>query len=132
MRRFLSGGLKMRKLFAALLLSGAFLLGQGSTPSDSNQHNSKDSKDQKTLQGCVGRFSGDYVLTKQNPGMTYELQATGKIKLRHYLGQRVEVTGTESPTMSTSSDALNKTGSAAPVTLTITSIKTIDKECTSH
>jgi hypothetical protein len=69
---------------------------------------------------------------KQDPGITYQLQATGKIRLKHYLGQRVEATGTESPTMSTSSDAMNKVGSAAPVTLTITSIRTIEKECTSH
>jgi hypothetical protein len=62
--------------------------------------------------------------------MTYQLQATGKIRLRNYLGQRVEATGNESPTMSTSSDAMNKVGSAAPVTLTITSIRTINKECT--
>ncbi len=106
----------MRALLCVLLLSGTLLLAQ-------------DPKGQVTVQGCVGRSSGDYVLTKQNPAMTYELQATGKTKLRHYLGQRVEVIGNESPTLSTSSDAMNKTGSAAPVTLTITSIKTIDKEC---
>ncbi|MGA8620113.1 MAG: hypothetical protein WB660_16515 [Candidatus Sulfotelmatobacter sp.] len=123
----------MRMLFGALLLSGGLLLAQGSTPSsNSSQHKSKDLKDQVTVQGCVGRFNGDYILTKQDPGMTYELQATGKTKLRHYLGQRVEVIGTESPTLSTSSDALTKTGSAASVTLTITSIKTVDKECTSR
>jgi hypothetical protein len=42
----------------------------------------------------------------------------------------VEVIGKESATLSTSSDALNKTGSASAVTLTITSIRTIEKECT--
>jgi hypothetical protein len=62
--------------------------------------------------------------------MTYELQATGKTKLHKYLGQQVEVIGTESPSMSTSSDVLGtRTGSPASVTLTITSIKTIEKEC---
>ncbi|HWO34678.1 MAG TPA: hypothetical protein VNO32_38280 [Candidatus Acidoferrum sp.] len=60
--------------------------------------------------------------------MAYELQGTHKIRLRNYLGQRVEVTGNESATMSSSSNALNKTGSAAPVTLTVTSIRTVDKE----
>jgi hypothetical protein len=114
----------MRELwFAIVLLSGSFLLAQDSTAV-------KHSKGEITVQGCVGRSSGDYVLTKQNPAMTYELQATGKTRLRHYLGQRVEVTGSESTTLSSSSDAMNKTGSAAPVTLTITSIRTIDKECT--
>lgn len=117
----------MRKLWFALLLSGSFLLAQG-TPASHQE--SKASKDEITVQGCVGRSSGDYVLTKQDPAMTYELQATGKTRLRNYLGQRVEVIGKEGPTLSSSSDALNKTGSASSVTLTITSIKTIDKECT--
>ena len=120
----------MRTFLCALLLSGSFLLAQYSTPPSTGQHDATDSKGQVTVQGCVGRSSGDYVLTKQNPAMTYELQGTHKIRLRNYLGQRVEVTGSESPTMSTSSDAMNKTGSAASVTLTLTSIRTIDKECT--
>ena len=120
----------MKTLWVALLLSGGILLAQDNTAANSNQHKSKAPKDEVTVQGCVGRSSGDYVLTKQNPAMTYELQATGKTRLRNYLGQRVEVTGKESPTMSSSSDALNKTGSAAPVTLTINSIRTVDKECT--
>jgi hypothetical protein len=77
----------------------------------------------------VSRSSGDYILMKQEPTMTYELQATNKIKLRNYMGQRVEVTGKESTSMSTSSDSTARMGSAAPVTLTITSIKTLDKDC---
>ena len=120
----------MKKLFfVTLLLSGSFLLAQDTHPADSH-HDSKTAKGEITVQGCVGRSSGDYVLTKQNPAMTYELQATGKTKLRHYMGQQVEVTGHEGPSMSTSSDAMNKTGSASSVTLTITSIRTIDQECT--
>ena len=119
----------MIKLFFALLLSGSFLLAQDSN-SNMSRENSKDSKGQITVEGCVGRSSGDYVLTKQNPGLTYELQATGNIKLRNYLGQRVEVVGTEGPSMSTSSDAMNKTGSAASSTITVGSIRTIDKVCT--
>jgi len=122
----------MRKLWFVLLLSGSFLLAQDSNPTNPCQHNSKASKGQEAVQGCVGRSTGDYILTKQDPGITYELQATGKIKLRQYLGQRVEVTGTESPSLSTSSDTSARTGSPAPVTLTITSIKTIEKECSVH
>ena len=114
----------MRKLWFALLLSGSFLLAQDNLRANEPAQDSKASKDEVTVQGCVGRSSGDYVLTKQNPAMTYELQATGKTRLRNYLGQRVEVTGTEGPTLSTSSDALNKTGSASSVTLTISSIRT--------
>ncbi|HSZ64147.1 MAG TPA: hypothetical protein VK828_20280 [Terriglobales bacterium] len=117
----------MSKLIFALLLCSSFLLGQNSNPI--SQGNSKDAKGQVTVQGCVGRSSGDYVLMKQNPTETLELQATNKIKLRHYLGQRVEVTGTKSPSMSTSSDAMARMGSPSPVTLTISSIKTVDKDC---
>jgi hypothetical protein len=126
------GDISMKNIWVVLLLLSSLLLAQESNPSATSQPKSKDAKGQVTIQGCVGKFSGDYILTKQDPGITYELQATGKTKLRHYLGQRVEVTGTEAPSMSTSSDALTKTGSASPVTITITSIKTISQECTVH
>jgi hypothetical protein len=119
----------MKTLLFALLLSSSFLLAQDSQPP---QHHSKDSRGQVTVQGCVSRSSGDYILMRQDPGVTYELQATGKTKLQHYLGQQVEVTGTESPSMSTSSDSSARSGSPSPVTLTIASIKTIAKECSAH
>jgi hypothetical protein len=115
-----------------VIWAGVLLAQESNPPSGSSQDNSKHAKGQITVQGCVGRSTGDYILTKQDPGMTYELQATGKTKLRHYLGQRVEVTGTESPSLSTSSDTSARMGSPASVTLMITSIKTIDKECTVH
>ncbi len=119
----------MRKIgFAVLLLCACFVLAQDSN-SNMSQPSSKDSKGEVTLRGCVSRSSGDYILMKQDPAVTYELQGSRKIKLRHYLGQRVEVTGSESPTLASSSDAMNKVGSAAPVTLNITSIKTLDKDC---
>ncbi|MGA7631328.1 MAG: hypothetical protein WCB11_11205 [Terriglobales bacterium] len=118
----------MSKLIFALLLSSSFLLAQDNGPV--SQDNSKDARRQVTLQGCVSRSSGDYVLIKQNPGETYELQAANKIKLRHYMGQRVEVTGRKSASMSTSSDSMARLGSPSAVTLTITSIKTLDKDCT--
>jgi hypothetical protein len=120
----------MRTLCFVFLLSASFLLAQDNTSNTDSQHKAKSAKGEMTVQGCVSRASGDYILMKQNPAITYELQATGKIRLRHYLGQRVEVTGKESPSMSTSSDAITKTGAPSPVTLTITSIKTLAKECT--
>lgn len=113
-----------------LMFAGSFLLAQDSGSSAMGQDTAKDSKGEMTVRGCVGRSSGDFILTQQNPAMTYELQATGKTKVGHYLGQRVEVTGKKSPSMSTSSDAIEKMGAPASVTLTIDSIKTISKECT--
>jgi hypothetical protein len=123
-------GISMRKLWFVLLLSGSFVLAQDK-PSNPGQEKSKVSKGQVTVQGCVGTSSGDYTLFKQDPAMTYELEATGKskIKLGQYLGQQVEVSGWESPSLSTSSDYLTRT-SPSSVTLTITSIKTIKKWCT--
>jgi len=118
----------MRKLWFILLLLASFLLAQESNPSNPSQQNSKTSTGQITVKGCVSRSAGDYILMKPDPGMTYQLQATGKIRLSHYLGQQVEVTGKESPSLRTSSNSSARTGSAS-VALTITSIKTIEKEC---
>ncbi len=111
---------------AIIVLSAGLVLAQDNA---NNQAEKKNADGTVTVQGCVSRSSGDYTLVKQNPAMTYELQGSRKIRLRNYLGQRVEVTANESPTLSSSSDALNKTGSAAPVTLNVISIKTIDKDC---
>lgn len=118
----------MKSVIFALLLAATFAVAQDSNSTPA-QDNSKHDKNFVTVRGCVSRSSGDYVLMKEEPGNTYELQASRKIRLRDYLGQRVEVTGPQAETLSSSSDAMNKTGSAAPLTITVKSIKTIDKEC---
>ena len=122
----------MGQVWLAVLLSASFLLAQDSNPNAASQQNSKGSKDELTIQGCVSRRTGDYILVKQNPASTYILQATGKIKLGPYLGQRVEITGTASPSLSTSSDALSRLGSPSPVTIRISSIKTVAKQCPAY
>jgi hypothetical protein len=122
----------MRILWCALLLSSGLVLAQDNNPGNANHQNSKDSKGQVTVQGCVARASGDYILTRTDPAVSYQLHATGKTKLQNYLGQQVEVTGKEVPTLSTSSDAITRSGSATSVTLNITSIKTISKECSTR
>ncbi len=115
----------MKTLCVMLLLSCAFVLAQNNDATNSNT--AKNSKGDITVTGCVSRANGDYTLMKQD--LTYQLQSSSKLRLKNYLGQRVEITGYTSPTMSTSSDAMNKVGSASPVTLNIRSIKTIDKDC---
>jgi hypothetical protein len=114
-------------LFATLLFSGSLLLAQNAP--DNSQQPATGSNGATTITGCVSRSNGDYVLMKQNPPVTYELQSTHKIRLKNYLGQRVEVTGTKSPTLSSSSDTSGREGSAAPLTITVTSIKALDKDC---
>jgi len=119
----------MKTLLCAMLLSGSFLFAQQSSPPSTSQQNSRNSKEEVTVQGCVTRSNGDYILMKQDPAVSYELQASGNTELHKYLGQRVEVTGRESQTLSSSSDAMTRMGSASPVTITVTSIKSIGKEC---
>lgn len=117
-------------MLLVLVISASALLAQDNNPpSDGSHDNSEHVKGQTTVQGCVGRSNGDYILVEQDPAVTYELQSSGKTKLDHYLGQQVEVTGRKSPSLSTSSDFL--TGRVpSPETITVTSIKTITKECT--
>lgn len=115
----------MKPLLVVLLLSASLALAQDSKPTDNSKHD----KGGVTVRGCVSRSNGDYVLMKEEPGTSYELQGTGKVKLRHYLGQHVEVTGDEGPSLTTSSDAMAKEGSASSVTITVRSIKVLDKQC---
>lgn len=119
-------------LFITLLLSGGLLFGQNSTATNNDQRtaqNVPDSHGKVTVTGCVSMFSGDYTLIKDNPSITYELQANGNIRLHDYLGQRVQVTGRQQESLSTSSDAMDREGSPSPLTIKISSIKTLDKDC---
>lgn len=122
----------MKTLLFAMLVSASFAIAQNDQSATASSGNETNNKGQVTVQGCLSRSNGDYTLIKQNPGNMYELQASGKIKLRHYVGQRVEVVGEESPSMSTSSDTAMRAGSASPVTITVTSIRMIAKECSAH
>jgi hypothetical protein len=80
----------------------------------------------------VTKSSTDYVLDQPDQGNSYELQGTGKIKLRSYLGQEVEVTGEKSPSLSTSSDVLTRAGSPSPITITVRSIKSLAERCSAY
>jgi len=87
---------------------------------------------QVTVQGCVDRSCGDYILMQQDPGMTYELRGTKGVKLGDYFGQQVEVTGIKHTALSTSSDAIAFGGSPSPVSIRVTSIKTLSQQCVAH
>jgi hypothetical protein len=102
-----------------LLFVGSLLMAQANPKGQQQQH-------QATVQGCVSRLSGDYVLTQIDPGNTYVLHSSNHIRLAKYLGQQVEVTGTKSPTLNDSADSAR---SAPPVTITVNSISTVSKEC---
>lgn len=118
-------------LFITLLLSGGLLFGQNSTAANNDQRTAQNtgSHGKVTVTGCISMFSGDYTLIKDNPAITYELQANGKARLHDYLGHRVQVTGWQQESLSTSSDAMDRSGSPSPLTIKVSSIKTLDKDC---
>jgi hypothetical protein len=114
-------------LWIALLLTASLASAQATQ----NQPSSK--KGPVTVRGCVTIDNGDYVLTQVDPANTYQLEKGERIKLRSYLGQRVQITGKKSETIPSSEDALNGTaGSASPITITIKSIKTLSTKCDSR
>jgi hypothetical protein len=122
----------MRSLLLVLLFSSGILQAQTNNSGAADQQKPTDSKSQVTLEGCVDRSRGDYILVEFPPGMTYELHATGKIKLRHYMGQQVQVTGTTSTSLITSSDTIAFGVSPAPVAIGVSSIKTLAPQCTAR
>jgi hypothetical protein len=127
----------MAKTTILIALYGTILLTAETTSQDhrsgASQHDSKKAKDEVTLRGCVSRFSTDYILIQPDEGNSYELQGSRKLRLGPYLGQEVEVTGVEFPSMSNSSDAgFGRTGSPSPVTIAVHSIKTLAKRCSAY
>jgi cellobiose phosphorylase len=121
----------MRKTIVvlAMLYMGVCAAAQANTSGTSQDHPKK-AKDQITVRGCVSKLNTDYILTQAEQGNSYQLQGSRKLRLAPYLGKQVEVTGTQAPSMSTSSDYLARSGSASPVTITVTSVKTIANRCT--
>jgi hypothetical protein len=101
----------------------------GSLLAQTNQDQSQQDKTGKvTMQGCVSRSSGDFILMQTNPGNSFVLDAPRKIKLDQFLGQQVEVTGTERSTMSTSNNFPPRRAGSS-VTIVLDSIKTVSKRC---
>ena len=88
-----------------------------------NQRPPKSQEGQLTAH-CVSRSSGYYILMQS--GNSYVLETNRKIDVGHYLGQQVEVTGSERATLSTSSSRRG----APPLTIMVDSINTISKRCT--
>jgi len=144
--------MKKAMLFAASLLSAAFMAGslpaqtnaqpqQAQTSQDQSQQPAEDTAGQDqsqqpkkdktkmvTVQGCVSRESGDFVLIQTDPGNSFVLDASRKMKLDPFLGQQVEVTGVERPTMSTSNNFTRRRAGSS-LTIVLDTIKTVSKQC---
>ena len=114
-------------LFAASLLM-AQSIGQSANV---NKAHSEKSRGDITIRGCLSMsVVGGYLLRQADSRDTYNLEkGSREISLGPHVGEQVEVTGWESNALSTSSDALNRTGSAASVTLMVISIRTTARRC---
>jgi hypothetical protein len=121
---------RVRVMLVMLGMSVAATAQTDANPQSASQQGSKKTKNQVTVRGCLGRSNTDYILTQPEQGNSYELERSRKLRLAPYLGQEVEVTGSEYPSMSTSSDFLARAGSASPVTIRVIAIKTVNKKCT--
>ena len=114
-----------RTIVLAVLFCSGWISAQSNQ--DQTQQPPKQKPGRVSVQGCVSRSSGDFTLMQSDPGNTYVIRPSGKLKLDSYLGQQVEVTGYETPTTSTSSNYNRRPASA--VTIIVESIKTISKQC---
>ncbi len=114
----------------AVLFAISSLMAQGG-PSQSSGGKKRDSKKPDiTVQGCLGNQKGDYVLVQTDPGNTYELEARHQLKLGAHLGEQVEVTGWERPTLATSSDTFVPNRGVSSVTIEVESLRMLAKRCT--
>jgi hypothetical protein len=121
--------------FLVVLFAVSSLMAQSGPDrsSGANKPRSKNSEGEITVQGCLERATGDYVLMQTDPGNTYELeQGSRKIKLDPHVGEQVVVTGWKSPSLSTSSDSLNRFGAPSSLTIMVTRIRTIEEQCTTR
>jgi hypothetical protein len=108
------------------LFVGACLMAQ--VNEDESQRLPADGKHQFTVHGCLRRPSvGDYFLVHSDVGKIYELDSTREIEFDDYMGQRVEVIGTESPGLSSSKRSSFRV--ARPLTIMVDSIRTVSKRC---
>ena len=119
----------MKKIVYLAVLCGVTLLA-GRSDAKQPRGASRNPSSDITVQGCVDRSTGYYILMSTDPGNTYNLEEGSRtIKLGPYLGEQVEVTGSESPQLSNSSSPFYRSPPSA-VTIMVTSIRTIAKRCT--
>ena len=112
-------------LFVLLFLASGLM---AQPNQDESQHPPKEHHGQVTVKGCVGRSSGHDTLMGSDSNNSYVLEASSNLDVGHYLGQQVQVTGSESQTLSTSSSSM-RAGTGPPITITADSIKVISRRC---
>ncbi len=93
------------------------------------QTNAGQTSSDVTVRGCVSMSAAHFVLVQTDPGNTYQLEPTADISFDAYLGQQVEVSGSEATSLGSTSD-LGRPGSPSPVTVKAKSVRKIADRCT--
>jgi hypothetical protein len=109
---------KMASLTAVLLLSSAWMLGQGTAQAgSSNSSQTNSNANEVTIEGCLSGSAGNYTLT-DNSGMSYQLQGETS-KLSDQVGRQVQIKGTQTASASATTPSgdtasTDSSGSNAP------------------
>ena len=103
------------------------LMAQGNND-DEFHHSTKNQWEHMTVHGCISQLSGYYILRHTDVGSPYVLDSTSEVNFDEYVGQRVEVVGSESSKLSSS----KKSPFRLPTTIIVHSIRSFlnSKRCT--
>jgi len=112
----------------AVLFVGGWLMAQENQGQP--EHPPQGKNEHITVEGCVSRSGGHYILMQADSSHSFVLEAPSTIDVGQYLGHQVAVTGTESHTSPTSGHSIRETGGGPQVTIMADSIKTISERCT--
>jgi len=125
--------MKRAMTLLTVLFAISSLMAQSGPGQSSGANKRHSNNPEVTVQGCLSIVNGDYSLMQTDPGNTYELEVSHKIKLGPHLGEQVEVTGWERPSLATSSDSFfARRGIGNSVTIMVESIRMIAKRCTAN
>lgn len=121
----------MKILLAVIFLSGAIAVAQtpSMVPDSQAQTGLASAPDQstvkpQTVRGCLSSAADNYTLTDQVSGKTYKLEGSTD-RLKQYIGQTVEVTGSVKSVDGDSKPANASTGDI----LTLADVKAVSDKC---
>lgn len=110
-----------------IMLLAPLLMAQKNTD-DEFHHPTKNQWEHVTVHGCINRLSGYYILRHTDVGSPYLLDSTSEVNFDQYVGQHVEILGSESSKLSSS----KKSPFKLPTTMIVHSISSVlnSKRCT--
>jgi hypothetical protein len=124
---------KIWMLSLALLLSAAWIQAQQYPEKGSSQSSSTKSNSAATIQGCLQRSEGNFMLTDA-AGTTYQIEGDTS-KLTEHIGHEVQITGTKSTSSSASASGSPESGSKSSAsqqqTIQVQDVKHISATCKS-